>query len=108
MHVIFQVPTGESATVDEERAAFLVEALRLRASGEHGKIADPNRITALAAAIEARAAGTATGPIRLEQPIERDTLLAIVNVAAIGDSDRALRDLHRVIREWWDARDNAG
>ena len=97
----FKLPSGDEVTLDEERAAFVAASLRARAGGEHGKIAQPNTVNALADAIDARVTGTATGPIQLAHDSERDTLLAILNVAAMGDTDRRLRELHRAVRAWW-------
>ena len=101
MDVTFELPGGEQLPLDQDRAAFLAEALRLRASGEFGKIAEPDTIRALATAIEARCNDITAGPLKVTGDVERDMLLAILNVAAMGDNDRALRELHRAIRGWW-------
>jgi hypothetical protein len=101
MDVTFELPNGDARALDGERAAFVAEALRIRASGEHGKIAQPDTVNALANAIDARASGSATGPLRLQNDVERDILLAVLNVAAMGDNDPGLRELHRAVRAWW-------
>ena len=63
MAVTFEFPDGDQVTLDEERATFLADSLRARASGEDGKIAKPERARALADAVEAHASGTATNPV---------------------------------------------
>jgi hypothetical protein len=82
MDVTFELPNGEQVTLDGERAKFLAESLRARASGEDGKIAKPETVRALAEAVDTHAAGGATGPVRLSQGAELNPLLSILNVAA--------------------------
>ena len=103
MDVKFELPNGEQVTLDEERAMFLADSLRGRASGEHGKIKKPDTVRALADEIDAHASGAATGSIRLDGTAELDPLLSILNVAAMGDTDRGLRTLHRAVRALYDA-----
>ena len=67
-------------------------------SGEDGKIAKPETVRALAEAVDAHAAGGATGPVRLSQGTELNPLLSILNVAAMGDSEQGWRKLHRAVR----------
>jgi hypothetical protein len=98
MDVTFELPDGDQVTLDAERAAFLAESLRARASGEDGKVAKPEQVQALADAIETHAAGGATTPVRLSQGAELNPLLSILNVAAMGDSEQGWRKLHRAVR----------
>lgn len=100
--VAFELPDGDQVTLDEERATFLAERLRARASGEDGKIAKPDAVIALADAVEAHASGSASGAVRLGHGGTLDPLLSILNVAAMGDA-HGWRPLHRAVRALFQA-----